>query len=251
MLAETRSDFRIDAVRRGQSRDRKASLRGFFITFEGGEGAGKSTQIRLLQQHLQESGQAVLVTREPGGSPGAEAVRHVILSGAAEPFGPAMEVVLFAAARLDHVQQVIRPALEQGAVVLCDRFYDSTRAYQGTSRGVNKTLLSALERAAVGDTVPDLTIILDIDAKVGLQRASDRRGEGGADRFEKEALAIHQRRRDAFLAIAKAEPDRCVIINAERSVDAVAVSVRKAVDAAMKKKASERKPASTRKSAHV
>src|SRR5690606_10854769 len=101
----------------------------------------------------------------------------------------------------DHVEQLIRPALQQGAVVLCDRFYDSTRAYQGTTRGLSKTLLSALEHAAVGETVPDLTIILDIEAEVGLQRASDRRGEGGADRFEKEAIAIHQKRRDAFLAI--------------------------------------------------
>ena len=211
-------------------------MRGFFITFEGGEGAGKSTQIRLLEQHLQEKGHAVLVTREPGGSPGAEAVRHVLLSGAAEPFGPEMEVVLFAAARLDHVEQVIRPALEQGAVVLCDRFYDSTRAYQGTAKGLTKTLLSALERAAVSDTTPDLTIILDIDAEVGLQRASDRRGEGSVDRFEKDAIAVHQKRREAFLAIAAAEPERCVVIKADRKVDVVAAAIMKAVDSAMKKR---------------
>lgn len=211
-------------------------MRGFFITFEGGEGAGKSTQIRLLEQYLHEQGYTVLVTREPGGSPGAEAVRHVLLSGAAESFGPEMEVVLFAAARLDHVEQLIRPALEQGAIVLCDRFYDSTRAYQGTARGLTKTFLSALERAAVGDTTPDLTIILDIDAKAGLQRASERRGEGNADRFEKEALVIHQKRREAFLAIAAAEPERCVVINADRKMEVVAKAIIKAVDDAMKRR---------------
>jgi len=211
-------------------------LRGFFITFEGGEGAGKSTQIRRLQEHLQQQGHRVVVTREPGGSPGAEAVRHVLLSGAAEPFGPEMEAVLFAAARLDHVQQVIRPALEEGAVVLCDRFIDSTRAYQGTTKGLSKSFLAALERAAVGDTMPDLTVILDIDPEIGLQRASARRGEGSVDRFEKDTLAVHQKRRKAFLDIAKAEPERCVVIDASRSADAVAANVLEAVQKAMQKR---------------
>lgn len=211
-------------------------MRGFFITFEGGEGAGKSTQIRLLEQYLRERGRTVVVTREPGGSAGAEAVRHVLLSGAAEPFGPEMEAVLFAAARLDHVQQLIRPALESGAVVLCDRFYDSTRAYQGTMKGLSKTFLSSLEKAAVGDTRPDLTIILDIDAEVGLQRASARRGEGSIDRFEKDTIAVHQKRRDAFLAIAAAEPERCVVVDADRDVEAVAAEVRAAVERAMQRR---------------
>lgn len=211
-------------------------MRGFFITFEGGEGAGKSTQIRLLEKHLHAKGHFVLVTREPGGSPGAEAVRHVILSGAAEPFGSEMELALFSAARLDHVEQVIRPALEQGGVVLCDRFYDSTRAYQGTAKGLSKTFLNALEGAAVGETRPDLTLILDIDAEVGMQRASERRGTDGADRFEKETIAVHQKRRQAFLAIAAAEPDRCVVINANREIDVVSAAIKKAVDAAMRKR---------------
>jgi len=211
-------------------------LRGFFITFEGGEGAGKSTQIRLLEQYLSDRGHTVVVTREPGGSAGAEAVRHVLLSGAAEPFGPEMEAVLFAAARLDHVQQLIRPALESGAVVLCDRFIDSTRAYQGTMKGLSKTFLSSLEQAAVGDTRPDLTIILDIDAEVGLQRASARRGGETIDRFEKDTVAVHQKRRDAFLAIAAAEPERCVVIDADRNVEAVFASIRAAVDSAMQRR---------------
>lgn len=214
-------------------------MRGFFITFEGGEGAGKSTQISLLQQHLHRKGHTVLVTREPGGSPGAEAVRHVILSGAAEPFGPEMEAVLFAAARLDHVEQIIRPSLEQGAVVLCDRFHDSTRAYQGTTRGLSKNLLASLEYAAIGDTVPDLTIILDIDADTGLRRAAARRGEGSADRYEKEALTVHEKRREAFLAIAANEPERCIVIDANKEVEAIAAAIREAVDAAMDKKAQE------------
>ena len=188
--------------------------RGYFITFEGGEGAGKSTQITRLAYRLRGSHYDVVVTREPGGSPGAEAVRHVILSGAAEPFGPKMEAVLFAAARSDHVEQVIRPAVERGAVVLCDRFLDSSRVYQGVTGGLASDFMSTLERVAINGMMPDLTLILDLDPAEGLQRAADRRGSEGADRYEKETLAIHQRRRDAFLAIARQEPERCVVINA-------------------------------------
>jgi len=147
-----------------------------------------------------------------------------------------MEAVLFAAARLDHVEQLIRPALESGAVVLCDRFIDSTRAYQGTVKGLTKAFLSSLEKAAVGETRPNLTIILDIDAEVGLQRASARRGEGSIDRFEKDTIAVHQKRRDAFLAIAAAEPNRCVVIDADRDVEAVFSSIKAAVDAAMERR---------------
>lgn len=187
--------------------------RGVFITFEGGEGAGKSTQIRLLAEHLRESGHDVVVTREPGGSPGAEAVRHVLLSGAAEPFGPALEALLFAAARADHVEQLIRPAVERGAVVLCDRFIDSSRVYQGVTGGLDAEFMVPLERVTVNDMMPDLTIILDIDPKEGLRRAAERRGEEGADRFEKETLQIHRRRRRAFLDIARKEPNRCVVVD--------------------------------------
>jgi dTMP kinase len=207
---------------------------GFFITFEGGEGAGKSTQIRLLADALRAEGHDVLITREPGGSPGAEAVRHVLLSGAAEPFGPGLEALLFAAARSDHVEQVIRPAVEQGRIVLCDRFMDSSRVYQGVTGNLDPDFMAALERITVNGMVPDLTIILDIDPEEGLRRASARRESGeGADRFEKEQIEIHQKRREAFLEIAAAEPDRCVVIDAGAPETQAASDILKIVRAAL------------------
>jgi dTMP kinase len=207
---------------------------GFFITFEGGEGAGKSTQIERLARRMRAKKYDVLVTREPGGSPGAEAVRHVLLSGAAEPFGPKMEAILFAAARSDHVEQVIRPAVERGSIVLCDRFMDSSRVYQGVTGGLDPDFMRALEEVAINGMVPDLTLIFDIDPAEGLKRATARRGAGdGPDRFEKETLAVHQRRRDAFLAIAAAEPERCIVIDASADPDAVENVVTAAVFAAL------------------
>ncbi|WP_420962110.1 dTMP kinase [Brucella sp. IR073] len=203
---------------------------GLFITFEGGEGAGKSTQIRRLAAHLADEGIETLVTREPGGSAGAEAVRHVILSGAAEAFGPAMEAVLFAAARNDHVEQVIRPALEAGRTVLCDRFIDSGRVYQGVTGDLDPDLIGMLERVAIDGAMPDLTLILDLPAKDGLARAMKRRGEETADRFEKETLERHEARREAFLAIAAAEPERCRIIDAARPEDEVSAEIIAIVD---------------------
>lgn len=191
--------------------------RGTFITFEGGEGAGKSTQIIQLAEMLRKQGRTVIVTREPGGSPGAEAIRHVLLSGAAEPFGPAMEAILFAAARSDHVEQVIRPAVERGEVVLCDRFMDSSRVYQGVTGNLPSDFMESLEAVTVNALLPDLTIILDVDPEEGLRRATARRGDETADRYEKETLDVHRRRRKAFLDIAKAEPDRCVVIDATQS----------------------------------
>lgn len=210
--------------------------RGFFITFEGGEGAGKSTQIARLATKLRGRDYEVRVTREPGGSPGAEAIRHVLLSGAAEPFGPTMEALLFAAARSDHVEQVIRPAVESGAIVLCDRFLDSSRVYQGVTGGLDPAFMAALERVAINGMMPDLTLILDLDPAEGLRRASERRGAGVADRFEKETLAIHQRRRDAFLAIARQEPERCVVIDAAASMAEVEQAITAAAFAALEKK---------------
>lgn len=207
---------------------------GVFITFEGGEGAGKSTQIDRLAKKLRAKKYDVVVTREPGGSPGAEAVRHVLLSGAAEPFGPKMEALLFAAARSDHVEQVIRPALNRGAIVLCDRFMDSSRAYQGVTGGIDADFMSVLESVAVNGTMPDLTLILDIDPAEGLARAAARRGEHAVvDRFEKETLEIHQRRREAFLAIAAAEPERCVVIDAAASVEIIENAITEKVFAAL------------------
>ena len=207
-------------------------MRGLFITFEGGEGAGKSTQIRLLAAALQNRGLPVLLTREPGGSPGAEATRHVLLSGAAEKFGPEMEAILFAAARNDHVQQVIRPAVTAGKIVLCDRFMDSSRVYQGVTGNLQTDLMTNLERVAIDGMQPDLTIILDIDPAIGLKRAASR--GAAADRYEKEGIALHQRRREAFLAIAKAEPKRCLVVDAAAAQDDIAAAILAGVEERMK-----------------
>jgi dTMP kinase len=215
---------------------------GFFITFEGGEGAGKSTQIGRLADKLRARGLEVVVSREPGGSPGAEAVRHVLLSGAAEPFGPKMEALLFAAARSDHVEQVIRPAVERGAVVLVDRFLDSSRVYQGVSGGLDPVFMAALERVAINGMVPDLTLILDLDPEEGLRRAAARRGQDVADRYEKETLDIHRKRREAYLDIARREPQRCVVIDAAASEAEVEAKVAAAAFAALERKVAKTEP---------
>jgi dTMP kinase len=196
-------------------------MRGRFITFEGGEGTGKSTQAALLADRLKTLGIGVVLTREPGGSPGAEVIRHVVLSGAAQPFGAHAEAILFAAARDDHVRQVIRPALDAGHWVICDRFADSTRIYQGSLGNVDSRLINALERISVGNVRPDMTIILDVPAEIGLARAAKRSG-AKADRFESEALDFHKKLRDAYRDLAEREPERCIVIDA--SQDAAAVS---------------------------
>ena len=197
-------------------------IRGKFITFEGGEGAGKSTQIRFLENALSARGRKVLVTREPGGSPGAEAVRHVLLSGAAEPLGSEMEAILFAAARSDHVETVIRPALIGGTTVICDRFFDSTRVYQGATGNVDRAVLRRLEEVACEDCWPDLTLILDLDPAEGMRRAAIRASStGGPDRFEKDDLVKQAARRLAFLEIAAAEPARCAVIDGSGSQEEV------------------------------
>ena len=203
-------------------------MRGLFITFEGGEGAGKSTQIKRLAETLRQRGLEVLITREPGGSPGAEAVRHVLLSGAAEPLGHDMEALLFAAARSDHVEQVIRPAVASGTIVLSDRFMDSSRVYQGEDTNLPLGYLRDLEAVTVNGMIPDLTLILDLDPEEGLRRAAARR-DGPADRYEKETLELHRRRRAAFLEIARNEPKRCRIIDASRHPDSVANEIMSAV----------------------
>src|SRR5215471_11768028 len=159
-------------------------MRGRFITFEGGEGSGKSTHAKRLAERLRSCGLTVVLTREPGGSPGAEAIRHVILSGAAKPLGSHAEAILFAAARDDHVRELIRPALDAGRWVVCDRFADSTRIYQGVLGNIDPRVIRGLERVAVGDTRPDITCILDAPAELGLKRATSRRAGGTADRFE-------------------------------------------------------------------
>lgn len=204
--------------------------KGRFITFEGGEGVGKSTQLARLAGHLRDCGLEVVTTREPGGTEKAEKLRDFLLSGRAAPFGPLAEAALFSAARADHVDALIAPALKRGVWVLCDRFADSTRAYQGARGGVDAKTLALLERAAVGETRPDLTIILDLPAQEGLARAAARRdGRKEIDRFESEELRFHEELRQAFLDIAEREPDRCCVIDAARSADDVASAVRAVV----------------------
>lgn len=184
---------------------------GRFITLEGGEGAGKSTQAKLLADWLREQGISVVTTREPGGSPGAEALRELLLTGRVAPFGPAAEALVFAIARADHLEHTIRPALKSGRWVICDRFGDSTWAYQGPA-GVSAEALARLDAIAVGDGRPDLTLILDLRPEIGLDRIRAR--DADPDRFEADPLEVHAARRKAFLRIAAAEPERCVVLDA-------------------------------------
>src|SRR5215216_928379 len=204
---------------------KRPSGRGKFITFEGGEGSGKSTQIKMLAQRLEVAKLRAILTREPGGSPGAEIIRHLVLSGMGKLLGPEAEALLFAAARDDHVRTVIEPALTQGTWVLCDRFSDSTRAYQGSLGNVPSGVLNAMQRVTIGDLKPDLTIILDVPVEVGLKRAAARRGDGAPDRFEAEDIKFHQDLRDAYRKIATDDPERCVLIDATASPEVVAAQV--------------------------
>jgi dTMP kinase len=204
--------------------------RGKFITFEGGEGTGKSTQAATLAHQLDALGVGVTLTREPGGSPGAEIMRHVILSGAAKPFAPEADAMLFAAAREDHIRCTISPALDAGKWVICDRFVDSTRVYQGVLGDVDQRLIRALERVSVGDLVPDLTIILDVPVAIGLKRAAGRRRGKTPDRFEAEEFEFHQKLRKAYLGLAKAEPKRFIVIDASAQKKTVAKRIWEAVD---------------------
>jgi dTMP kinase len=197
--------------------------RGRFITFEGGEGAGKSTQARRLVEGLRARGLAVVATREPGGSPGGEAIRELLVNGPPERWSPITETLLMYAARRDHLERVIVPALERGAWVVSDRFFDSTRAYQGAGGGAPAALIAALETAVVGEVKPDLTLIMDMPVAAGLARAA---GRGTAEaRFESKGAAFHERLRAAFLDIAAREPDRCVVLSADGGLDALAARI--------------------------
>jgi dTMP kinase len=207
----------------------RTSGSGKFISFEGGEGSGKSTQIKKLAERLAAERLRAIVTREPGGSPGAEIIRHLVLSGMGKLLGAEAETLLFAAARDDHVRTVIQPALSQGTWVLCDRFFDSTRAYQGRLGQVSPDVLNAMQRVTIGDLKPDLTIILDIPVEVGLKRASARRGTAAPDRFEAEDIQFHQDLRDAYKQIAAEDPQRCVLIDANADADTVAAQIWSAV----------------------
>ena len=202
---------------------------GKFITLEGGEGAGKSTQLRILSERLSEAGIEVVATREPGGSPGAEAIRALLVNGEPDRWSATSETLLMYAARRDHIERTIRPALEHGAWVISDRFADSTRAYQGAGGGVAPEFVAAMETHVLGQTRPDLTLILDLPVALGLERAG-RRG-GGEARFEAKGLAFHQRLREAFLGIARAEPERCVLIDALDSPEGVSAAIWSAVSA--------------------
>jgi dTMP kinase len=206
------------------------AMRGNFITFEGGEGAGKSTQAALLAERLRKLGIGVELTREPGGSPGAEIIRHVLLSGAAKPLGPEVETLLFAAAREEHLNEKIRPALARGRWVICDRFSDSTRVYQGVLGKVDPRVIRALERLTVGRTKPSLTFILDLPPELGLLRARKRRGGARPDRFEQEDIVFHQKLRDAYRQIAQEEPQRCVVIDATEEPDFIANQIWRVVE---------------------
>lgn len=204
--------------------------RGKFITFEGGEGSGKSTHTALLAERLGARGLDVVLTREPGGSPGAEIIRHIILSGIAKPLGTETETILFAAARDDHVNATILPALQAGKWVVCDRFIDSTRVYQGALGKVDMKLIRGLERVTVGETMPDLTILIDVPANIGLARAKTRRGTGVADRFEAESVEFHENLRLAFLEVARQEPKRFAVIDGRPPRDVVAERIWAAVE---------------------
>ncbi|TNE42636.1 MAG: dTMP kinase [Alphaproteobacteria bacterium] len=200
---------------------------GIFITFEGGEGSGKSTQIKRLKDKLESAGRDVVLTREPGGSPGAEEIRQLLVTGAPNRWEPVTEAMLLAAARHDHVVRTIRPALMRGAIVLCDRFYDSSIAYQGYAHGLGPQVIETLTDIAVGDTRPDLTFIFDMDVETGLARA---RGRGdGEDRYEQMDLAFHQALRQAYRDIAANHPERCVMVAADQSMDAVEAEIRQAL----------------------
>ncbi len=199
--------------------------KGLFITFEGGEGAGKSTQIRLLAEKLRDYARELVVTREPGGAELAEKLRDIILAGRAKKYGVLGEAILFNAARVNHIDEVIAPALARGAVVLCDRFANSTRAYQGARGEVDDKLLRALEKVTLAGCKPDLTLILDLPPEVGMERARLRRGDGDVDRFESEKLPFHWLLREKFREIAAADPGRCRLIDAQKPAEQVASAI--------------------------
>ena len=213
----------------------RARATGRFVTAEGGEGAGKSTHIRRLAAWLDGRGIETVTTREPGGTPGAEAIRALLVTGEPDRWDVMTEALLIAAARRDHAEKVIRPALARGAWVLCDRFADSTLAYQGYAGGLPPDRLAALTRLAVGDLTPDLTVILDLPVEAGLTRAGRRTGQTMPDgppaetRFEGRGLPFHEAVRDGFLDIARREPKRCVVVDADAPVDEVARRIAAAV----------------------
>lgn len=201
--------------------------KGCFITFEGIDGSGKSTQARLLADHLKAKGREVVLTREPGGSAGAEEIRALVLQGEPDRWSAETEILLFTAARRDHLERTILPAIEAGKVVICDRFADSTRMYQGLSRGDLRGTVDQLHSMMIGRE-PDMTILIDMDSETGLSRALSR--QGVEERFETFGSKLQAQMRAGFLSLAKEFADRFVVIDGARGINAVLVDVRKAVD---------------------
>lgn len=197
--------------------------RGVFISFEGGEGTGKSTQSSLLCTRLENQGKQVIQTREPGGTPGAEEIRNLLVSGNPDNWSPVAEALLVSAARDDHLRRCINPALNDGKFVICDRFIDSTWAYQGAAGGVDHELLKTLETHVVSKNVPDLTLVFDLDPEIGLARAIDRGQK--EDRFEAKGLDFHKNIRKAFLDIANKYPKRCMVVDASLSLEDIETQV--------------------------
>ena len=207
--------------------------RGYFITFEGPEGGGKSTQIQALARRLEGQGRTVLCLREPGGTATGNAIRAILQQGpGGEPIAPSAELLLFAASRAQLVERMIRPALERGDWVLCDRFYDSTTAYQGFGRGFDRATLKALQELATGGLKPDLTLLLDLDVKVGLERIRRRAvgSEQGLDRIECEQVDFHERVRNGYLVLAREEPARFRVIAADQNPVRIEAEIGKAVE---------------------
>jgi len=208
-------------------------VRGWFITFEGIEGSGKSSQISLLTDYLRSNHRAVTLTREPGGTPIGDQVRKILLDPGNKILDPSAELLLYAASRAQHLKEVIRPALQSGAIVLCDRFSDATLAYQGYGRGLDLAMIHALDRLVTAGMRPDLTIVLDVEAAVGLARARGRNNQQGLEaeaRFENEALAFHERVRQGYLTLAREAPDRMKIVDAALPPLLVQEKIREIVD---------------------
>ena len=200
---------------------------GRFITLEGGEGAGKSTQIQVVKDYLLTRGNDVVVTREPGGTSEGQEIRNLLVSGDKDKWSPLSETLLILADRAAHLESVIRPALAEGKYVVCDRFFDSTRAYQGVAGGLGLDVIHNLQQPVLGTTLPDVTLLLDIDPEKGLRRAQER---GGELRFESKTLAYHRTLRNAFLDFAAQEPDRIFVIDADRDVEAVSADILAVLD---------------------
>ncbi|MCI0684794.1 MAG: dTMP kinase [Gemmataceae bacterium] len=202
----------------------KPGSRGRFITLEGGEGAGKSTQVNLLVSWLHDRAIDVIQTREPGGAAGAERIRELLVQGAADRWTPLSETLLHYAARADHLDRVIRPGLASGKWIVCDRFADSTAAYQGYGHGISLEFIGSLFTAVVADAAPDLTLMLDLPVADGLRRAAQRAGH--ENRYEQMTIDFHERLRAGFLTIARGAPKRCAVIDASRGVDEVQAAIR-------------------------